>query len=142
MALDRGTKIYAVILGLGLVALIFAIFYESPMVSRLNKQLAADPQIHDFPYPFRVLHVNNGVAIMSTPRSSAVPVAQVLNLIFPDLGNAGPGSPRFLERQKQLARVQTQARDLVLKHTEIKKVHWQVDRNWLLQHGVQLPGKL
>lgn len=137
--LDRGTRIYAMILLAAVATLVFLALYESPVVSQLNDKLAAEPRIAEFPYRFRVLRVNNGVAVMNTPRSSAVPVAQVLDKIFPGLGNSAPSSPLFQELQSQLASVQTQARDLVLESPKVKRVQWEVDRDWLTAHGVPLP---
>jgi hypothetical protein len=138
-SLDRGTKIYALILVGVAVGLISLALYESPIVSRLNEKLEADTQIAEFPYHFRVLRISNGVAVMNSPRSSAVPVAQVLDKIFPGIGNSDPDSPLFQEMQSQLATVQTKARDLVLKAPEVKRVQWEVDRDWLMSHGITVP---
>lgn len=139
-SLDRGTRIYAMVLVAVVVGLVFLALYESPIVSKLNDKLAADTQIAEFPYHFRVLRVSNGVAVMNTPRSSAVPVALVLDKIFPGVGNSDPSSPLFQEMQSRLARVQTKARDLVLESSQVKRVQWEVDRDWLMSHGVSLPG--
>ncbi|HDK38488.1 MAG TPA: glutamate-ammonia-ligase adenylyltransferase [Thiolapillus brandeum] len=137
--MDRGTKIYAAVLGVLMLGLLFLVLYESPKVSSLNDRLQADEQIKNFPYTFRVLRVEQGVAIMSTPRSSAVPVAKVLDKIFPGLGNSDPASPLFQELQEQLAHTQKRARELILKDPDIKQVQWELDRDWLIQHGVSLP---
>ncbi|WP_456405244.1 glutamate-ammonia-ligase adenylyltransferase [Thiolapillus sp.] len=137
--LDRGTKIYAAVLLAAALGLLFLALYESPQVARLNDLLEADEQVGSFPYRFRVLRVSNGVATMSTPRSSAVPVAQVLDKIFPGLGNSDPASPLFQELQEQLASAQKRAKAIVLKTPEIKRVQWELDRDWLMQHGISLP---
>ncbi|WP_457673990.1 glutamate-ammonia-ligase adenylyltransferase [Thiolapillus sp.] len=137
--LDRGTKIYAAVLGTVVLALVFLALYTPPQVARLNERLEADEQVGSFPYPFRVLRVSNGMAVMSTPRSSAVPVARVLDRIFPGLGNSDPASPLFRELQDQLASTQKRARAIVLKDPEIKGVQWELDRNWLMEHGISLP---
>ncbi|BAO43360.1 hypothetical protein [Thiolapillus brandeum] len=139
--LDRGTKIYAAVLLAAVLGLVFLALYQPPQVARLNDLLAADPQVGSFPYRFRVLRIDNGVAVMSTPRSSAVPVAQVLGKIFPDLSNAEPSSPRFRKLQDQLASTQKHAKALVLKDPDIKGIQWELDKDWLMQHGVQ-PGPL
>ncbi len=137
--LDRGTKIYAGVLLTAVLVLIAIALYEPPIVSDLNDRLEADQQVGSFPYPFRVRRVSNGVAIMSTPRSSAVPVAQVLDKIFPGLGNSDPASPLFQELQEQLASTQKRAKAIVLKNPEIRQVQWELDRDWLMQHGIPSP---
>ena len=137
--LDRGTKIYAAVLGAVVLVLIFLALYTPPQVAHLNGRLEADEQVGGFPYPFRVLRVSNGVAVMSTPRSSAVPVAQVLDKIFPGLGNSDPASPLFRELQDKLAGTQKRAKAIVLKDPEIKRVQWELDRDWLSAHGITLP---
>jgi hypothetical protein len=137
--LDRGTKIYAAVLLTVVLVLIAVALYEPPIVSDLNDRLEADEQVGNFPYTFRVLRVSNGVAVMSTPRSSAVPVAQVLDKIFPGLGNSDPASPLFQELQDKLATTQKRAKAIVLNNPDIKRVQWELDRDWLMSHGVQLP---
>ncbi|WP_456448889.1 glutamate-ammonia-ligase adenylyltransferase [Thiolapillus sp.] len=140
--LDRGTKIYASVLLAITLGLAFLALYQPPQVSRLNDLLQADEQVGNFPYTFQVLRIDNGIAVMSTPRSSAVPVAQVLGKIFPDLGNADPSSSRFQAFQDRLASTQKRAKAIVLKDPEIKGVRWELDQNWLSSHGVTLPPSL
>ncbi len=135
--LDRGTKIYASVLLAITLGLAFLALYQPPQVSRLNDLLQADEQVGNFPYAFRVLRIDKGIAIMSTPRSSAVPVAQVLGKIFPDLGNADPASSRFQAFQDKLASTQKRAKAIVLKDPEVKGVRWELDRDWLMQHGLK-----
>jgi len=137
--LDRGTKIYAAVLGAIVLGLVFLALYEPPIVANLNDRLEADEQVGSFPYAFRVLRIDNGTAVMSTPRSSAVPVAQVLDKIFPGLGNADPASPLFQELQEQLATVQKRAKAIVLEDPDIKRVQWELDRDWLSTYGITLP---
>ena len=71
--------------------------------------------------------------------SSAVPVAQVLDKIFPDPGNADPAPPLFRELQDKLASAQKRAKAIVLKDPDIKRVQWELDRDWLSAHGITLP---
>ncbi len=137
--LDRGTKIYAAVLLTLVLVLIAVALYEPPIVSDLNDKLEADEQVSSFPYAFRVIRVDNGVAVMSTPRSSAVPVARVLDKIFPGVGNSDPASPLFQELQEQLATTQKHAKAIVLENPDIKRVQWELDRDWLMQHGITLP---
>ena len=139
MPLDRGTRNYALFLLALVAALIALALYEPPLVRDLNRKLAEDPLVSRFPYAFRVLQVENGTAVMSTPRSPAVPVERVLGILFPEVAGQPGDSPGFQKAQKRLARVQTRARDLVLKTPGVKRVQWRLDRDWLVQHGIQPP---
>ena len=139
MPLDRATRNYAIFLLALAVGLIAIALYEPPVVRELNEKLEQDPLVSAFPYTFRVLRVEGDTAVMSTPRSPAVPVERVLGILFPDIAGQPSDSPTFQEAQKRLARTQTRARDLVLEDPRVKRVQWHLDRDWLLQHGIQLP---
>ena len=139
MALDRGTRIYALFLLALVVGLVALALYQPPLVRDLNRKLAADPQLADFPYHFRVLAVEDHTAVMSTPRSPAMPVARILPLLFPDVAGQDPQSPAFQAAQKRLARAQAHARKLVQSAPHITTVRWQLDRDWLIQHGLEPP---
>jgi len=76
---------------------------------------------------------------MSTPRSPAVPVERVLGLLFPEVAGQPGDSPAFQAAQQRLARIQTRARDLVLEAPDIDHVRWELDRDWLMRHGIQPP---
>ena len=136
--MDRGTKIYAIVLGTLCLALAITFLYESPKISKLNKQLKSIEEIKNFTYQFRVVRINNRVAIMSSPRSTAVPVSQVLGILFPEVKGKTTQSPEFQKAQKSLATVQTLARNTVLSDKEIEQVKWELDRSWLIQKGVTL----
>ncbi|RLA02668.1 MAG: glutamate-ammonia-ligase adenylyltransferase [Gammaproteobacteria bacterium] len=136
--MDRGTKIYAVILGIFTLSLAITFLYESPKVAELNKQLASIEDINKFPYHFKVLRIENGIAIMSTPRSTEIPVTQILGIIFPEVKGKASQSPEFQIAQKSLAEVQTLARDTIMSDKEIKQIRWELDRGWLIQHGISV----
>ncbi len=140
MALDRGTRIYAAVLLFLVVGLAVLALYEPPEVARLNARLSADPQVAAFPYPFRVLRLEEGdTAVMSTPRSTAVPVERILGILFPESAGRSGDAPEFQAAQRRLAEVQTRARDLVLADPAVKRVRWVLDRDWLMRHGIQSP---
>ena len=136
--MDRGTKIYAIILGTLTLALAISFLYESPKVSELNDRLESITIINEFPYHFKVLRINNGTAILSSPRSTDVPVSRILGLLFPEVKGQSTQSPDFQKAQKTLAKVQNMAREVVISDAEIKRVSWELDRSWLLQHGISL----
>ncbi len=137
--LDRGTKIYAAVLLALVAALVVAVLYQPPEVRKLNSRLEADPLVSAFPYPFRVVRLENGIAVMSTPRSTEVPVAEVLARIFPEVSGASPDSPRFQKAQRRLAQAQKRAKALVVADSKVRGVRWELDRDWLIRHGIQPP---
>ena len=134
--MDRGTKIYAVILATITLALAIVFLYESPEVSELNDRLESIAIIDEFPYRFKVLRINNGTAVMSSPRSTEVPVSKILGILFPHVKGKSTQSPEFQKAQKELARVQILASKTVMADDEVKRISWELDRSWLLQHGI------
>ena len=137
--MDRGTKIYAIFIAAIAIIITFNLLYESPKVSELNQRLKKIPEIINFPYQFRVIKVDGTVATMNTPRSAEVPVSKILHLLFPEVSKMSPQSELFQKTQKKLAIVQTLARDTVLKDPSIKHIKWQLDNDWLFQHGIIVP---
>ncbi len=136
--MDRGTKIYALVLGIFTLSLVFLFFYESPKVSELNDRLESIPLIKEFPYHFKVLRIDNGTAVMSTPRSTDVPVARILSILFPEVKGKSTQSSDYQKAQKKLANVQNTARLKVLEDNEVHNIRWELDRSWLLQHGISI----
>lgn len=136
--MDRGTKIYAFVLGVFTFTLAFIYLYESPKVSELNEGLQSIKMIKDFPYHFKVLRIENRIAVMNTPRSTDVPVARILGVLFPEVKGKSTQSAEFQKAQKKLATVQDQARKTVVSDQDIQRVSWELDRSWLLQHGISI----
>ena len=136
--MDRFTRNYSIILGtIALVVLVWAL-YEDPQVSALNDLLDQDATVAGYPYRFRVLRVENSVAIVSTPRSSAFPVYRALGLLYPNLANRAEDNPDVMQAQQVLAEKQKQVKAIVLTSGKVKSLRWELDRNWLNQHGIQL----
>jgi len=101
--MDRGTRNYLLFIGILVAGLLVLFLYEDPRVGELNDRLEQDPEVADFPYPFRVLEVDHGVATLSSPRSTEVPVEQVLGLLFPIVAGRSADSPEFQQAQRSLA---------------------------------------
>jgi hypothetical protein len=139
--MDRFTRNYSIVLGvIVLVVLVWAL-YEDPQVSELNDLLEHDTEVAGYPYQFQVIRLQNGIAIMSTPRSSAFPVHRALGILFPHLANRAQDNPDVMEAQQELARIQKRAKAIVMELGKVNSVRWQLDKNWLSQHGIQLgPG--
>jgi hypothetical protein len=120
------------------IILDIALFYKSGGTRELNKRLENDTLLADYPYPFRVQSLNDGIAELSTPRSSEVPVKHIIGTIYPELRNSKTDSPTYMRAQKDLATHQAHARGLVLQDPSVNEVIWKLDKAWLTQHGVQL----
>ena len=134
--MDRGTKIYGIVLGTFCIVLAVIFLYESPKVQDLNNQLESIKEINDFPYQFKVLRVNNGIATMNSPISTELPCGKVIAIIFPSLKGKSLLSPEYQNAQKLLAKVQMLASKNVKSDQDISRIVWELDRSWLIQNGV------
>ncbi len=134
--MTRGTKIYAFFIASLISYLAFVFLYESPKVGELNDQLESIQELKNFPFKFKVIQVKNNIATVTSPRSTQVPVSQILGILFPSVKGRDTQSSDFQKAQKSLAKVQTLVRDTIIADKEIKRVKWKLDENWLLQHGV------
>lgn len=139
--MDKFTRNYSIILGIIVLVVLVWALYEDPQVSNLNNLLEQDSQVAGYPYEFQVLRLQNGIAIISTPRSSAFPVHRALGILFPNLANRTQDNPDVMEAQQELARIQKRAKAIVLESDKVSNVRWELDKNWLSQYGIQLgPG--
>lgn len=114
-----------------------------PRVDVLNQALhqTASRELQSFPYEFRVLRlegVDGEIAVMGTPRSSEVPVFRMIGVIYPNLSGKSPTHPDFIAAEKELAKIQSEARQLVLSQHGVRSVKWELDKNWLIAHNIQL----
>ncbi len=139
MSLDRGTKIYAGILGgillLGLIAWLMSLDFR---IGEINDTLSRDPQISAYPYPFHVMQIVGTTAYVSTPRTNAVPAIQFLGMIKPSLSTKSDQDPQVIEAQKELGEIQGKVRKLILDRPDIEKVSWRIDKEWFAAKGVWL----
>ncbi len=124
-----------------LAAALAALLYwtrSDPQVEALNQAIARSgtPALREYPYQFRVLRLENGVATMTTPRSPQVPVFRMIRAIDPKLKPRDTRDPEFVAAEKALAGVQEEARRIVLAQPDVKSVKWELDRNWLIDHGI------
>jgi hypothetical protein len=111
-----------------------------PRVAALNQAIheKGSPALRDYPYPFRALRMEGPVAVMATPRSPAMPVYRMIGLIYPALAGSAPDNPDFVSAEKELAKVQSEARQIVLDQHGVSGVKWELDQNWLIAHGISL----
>ena len=101
----------------------------------------ASAKLKSYPYTFWVMKVNGETAIMSTPRNVEVPAARALGVLFPGLDTKDPNDPPFIAAQQLLGEVQSEARSIVLSQPGIREVRWELDRDWLTAHHIEVPRK-
>lgn len=101
----------------------------------------AGSELKTYPYQFKVLKVSGETAYVSTPRNFDVPAFRALGVLFPDVNTKNPNDPAFIAAEQQLGRVQDEARAIVLTQPGIREVAWQLDRDWLTAHFIEVPPK-
>lgn len=137
--MDSFAKKYLV--GLAAVVIIAAGYWylnRDTRVADLNAMLAADAELAEYPYPFRVKSLANGIAIMGSPRSAEVPVMQFLRTAFPALRNTPVDDPAMMAAQDTLVDKQSRAAKLVTAEEDVRTVRWELDERWYNEHGVFL----
>lgn len=141
--MDSFTRNYSIGLAALALALIGLWIYSSwsPRVGELNALLEAQPAIADYPYPFRVRSLKDGVATISTPRSFEIPAVRFLAILHPELANAAQDDPRMIAAQQRLIDAQKLAMVLIGAQPDVQRVSWELDVRWLADHGIAAPAK-
>lgn len=134
----KNIKIFPTVMVLLVLSVIVTQCYVPTEVRALNKKLASDDYLNQYPYHFKVLTLENGVATMSSPRSSRVSVPEMIGTIVPELKNPSLDDPRYLKAQKDLADHQAYARRLVIEDIKVKSVRWRLDKRWLRERGIMV----
>jgi hypothetical protein len=137
--MDKFTRNYSIALGVVVIALV-AWWLSSiwqPRVWELNDMLESDPTLAGYPYQFRVVSLDNGVATLSSPRNFQVPAIRFLEIIHPGLAGLAQDDPKVVAAQQDLIDHQKRAQGLVLGQEDVDEVTWQLDVQWLADHGVQ-----
>ena len=98
-------------------------------------------KLKSYPYKFRVLKFKDGTAYVSSPRSFAVPAFKALAVLYPDVNTKNPNDPAFIATEKLLGEVQSEASAIVKAQPGIKEVRWELDRDWLRAHFIEVPEK-
>ena len=139
--LDPGTRRYAKLLALAVLFLLGLYWYTGyqPGLAKLNAVLESDPELQRFPYHFRVIEFDRGIAVVTSPRSPVVPATRAIAILYPKLAGRTAQDPEVQAAQKRLAEHQARARRLLLQQPEVREVIWQLDRQWYQEHGVPLP---
>ena len=137
--MDKFSRNYS--MGLGVICLVIVVTWLanfSLRTNELNKLLRDAPFLADYPYQFRVISFDNGLAEMSTPRSSAMPAIKFLTIIYPDLKDKASQDSLMIEAQKELADRQAHAKKLILQQSDVLRVEWALDRDWYSKHDIYM----
>lgn len=139
--MDRFTRNYSIALGLLLMAALVLWIRSAwqPQAWDLDKVLTSDPILSTYPYRFRLRSIEDGVATISTPRSFDIPAMRFLAIIHPNLAGLAQDDPKMVSAQQELIDHQKRAMGLMLAQPQVKSVAWQLDTQWLADHGVQPP---
>lgn len=121
-----------------LAGLAWWFFTRDTAAGDINATLERDATLAAYPYAFRVVSVEDGVAEALSPRSAAVPVMQFLRAAFPDLANTPVDHPDMMAAQDALVAVQSRAAEIIGSHPEVRTVRWQLDEKWYARHGIYL----
>jgi hypothetical protein len=139
--MDRFTRIYSIIIGVliigGLTLWISSAW--KPDAWALDRVLESDAALASYPYRFRVVAFEDGVATLSTPRSFDIPAYRFLAIINPNLANKTDNDPAVIAAQQDLVDHQKRAQGLILAQPEVQDVEWELDTQWLAAHGIQTP---
>lgn len=101
----------------------------------------ASPKLKGYPYKFWVMKVNGETAVVSTPRNFDVPAFKALAVLYPEINTKDANNPAFIAVEQLLGEVQSEARAIVLTQPGIKDVSWELDRDWLRKHFIEVPEK-
>lgn len=102
-------------------------------------QTQASPKLKAYPYRFWVMKVQGETAFLSTPRNFEVPAFKFLGALYPDINVKNSNDPAFIAAETLLGEVQSEARAIVLAQPGIKDVRWELDRDWLREHQIEVP---
>ncbi|MBT8122715.1 MAG: hypothetical protein KJO10_09295 [Gammaproteobacteria bacterium] len=136
--MDRFTRNYSIVLGVVIVVLVAVFMHQDPQIQSLNDRLLQDTRLSAYPYTFRVLRLEDGVATMTTPRSPDFPAYRALGLLFPSLDGLPQDDTRLMQGQLDMAQIQEYAKSLVLEAESVERVVWELDTQWLDRHDIEI----
>ncbi len=138
---DSFTRNYSIALGMIVIGLLtwWGASAWQPRVWELNRLLESDTELAGYPYQFRLLRFDDGVAVLSTPRAFNFPAIRFLELVNPALADKAQDDPAMVAAQQDLIDHQKRAQGLMLAQPDVRRVDWELDVKWLADHGVHAP---
>lgn len=125
------------LLGIYVFLMVKMIFFKDPAeIKAINTQLQANTELKNYPYKFRVIKIEDGVATVTSPRSAKVSVLHALAIIHPEYASKSPDSPEMITAQKELAQLQENAAKIIKASPDVSRIEWQIDKSWLENHDV------
>lgn len=113
------------------------IIYSNMSIIFINNKVLEDAELSSYPYPFRILRKDGNTAIMGSLRSADVPASIALRILFPELKDTPDNSQVVQHAQKEMARLQARAKDIVLLNSDFSYVRWELDENWFRIQGIK-----
>lgn len=95
--------------------------------------------VKNYPYQFHVMRVEGGTAVVGTPRNFDVPAARMIAVLYPKINTKDSNDPAFIAAQQELGAVQSEVRGIVMRQPGINDVRWELDRDWLVSHYIEVP---
>jgi hypothetical protein len=134
-------RYWIIIILLLLVGLDWVIRAPDSRSRQLTAVIAAQgsAKLKSYPYQFRILKVTGETAFISTPRNVQVPAFKALAVLYPEIDTKDANDPAFIAAQTLLGEVQAEARAIVLAQPGIKDARWELDREWLAAHYIEVP---
>ncbi|MEE4193534.1 MAG: hypothetical protein V2I66_18285 [Halieaceae bacterium] len=118
---------------------VYFLTQQDERVLAINEKLATAPELVDYPYRFRVLSLDSGVATVTSPRSPDMGPMHFLRVLDASLNDKDVLHPDMMAAQQRLAEVQVVAEALVLEEKDVSRIRWQLDEQWYREHGIFLP---
>lgn len=126
-----------------LVMVVAALFvgwlgWRGMTVINLNNGIQEHSELADYPYPFRVLRLEGSTAVMSTLRSPRIATSEALRELFPSLRGVNENSREFQRVEREFARLQARASEVVLASPSVERIRWELDANWYYLNDMKL----
>ena len=111
--------------------------YDS-RANELNALLISNTELAAYPYKYRVLQVNDGIAVMTSLSSSQLSVLHALEIIYPKLRFKAPNSFEIKKAKQEMQRYQEIAARQIRAQDDITTIRWQIDSAWFTKHGIEI----
>ena len=137
---DPFVRRYLMVMGLLMLAgLTYYLSNLDQRVEEINAALAASPALAEYPYRFRVLALDGGVAVVTSPRTAEMGPMHFLRILDPALNDKDVVHPDMMAAQDLLAERQIEAERIITSEPDVDRIRWQLDERWYAEQGVFLP---